>query len=271
VTHDQWGRPPIRLTFARACRTTRSALGIPQRRLAELVGIDRSYIARIEQGHANVSLDLVERITRALGLELELIVRPPLLIGDDRRQRDAMHARCSGYVDRRLTALGWRTGREVEIVHGRSHGWIDLLAFDPRSGTLLVIEIKTVLDDIGAVERQIGWYEREARAIARRRGWVAKRIVSWLLVLATDDVDERLRANREVVNLVFPVRAPAMIELLVDPLADWPAGRGLALIDPSSRRRHWLGRSRLDGRRSAAPYRDYRDAATRLIRPSPCR
>jgi transcriptional regulator with XRE-family HTH domain len=268
VNHEHWGRPPIRITFARACRATRAALGMPQRRLADLVGVDRSYIARIEHGRANVSLDLVERITRALGLELELIIRPPVMIGADRRQRDVMHARCSGYVDRRLTALGWRTSREVEIVHARSHGWIDLLAFDPRSGTLLVIEIKTVLDDIGGIERQIAWYEREARAIARRRGWVARRIVSWLLVLATDDVDERLRTNREVVDQAFPVRAPAMIERLVNPLGNWPAGRGLAMVDPSSRRRDWLRRSRLDGRRSAAPYRDYRDAATRQGRRS---
>jgi transcriptional regulator with XRE-family HTH domain len=241
---------------------------MPQRRLAERVGVDRSYIARIEQGRANVSLDLVERITRALGLEAELILRPPVLIGDDRRQRDVMHARCSGYVHRRLTASGWQTIREVEIVHARSHGWIDLLAFDSRSGTLLVIEIKTFLDDIGGVERQIAWYEREARAIARQRGWAARRVVSWLLVLATDDVDERLRVNRDVVDQAFPVRAPAMIQRLADPLGNWPAGRGLAMVDPSSRRRDWLRRSRLDGRRSAAPYRDYRDATMRQIRRS---
>jgi hypothetical protein len=43
-------------------------------------------------------------------------------------------------------------------------------------------------------------------------------------------------------------------------------GRGLALIDPSSRRRAWLIRTRLDGRRSPAPFADYADAARRLGR-----
>jgi hypothetical protein len=36
------------------------------------------------------------------------------------------------------------------------------------------------------------------------------------------------------------------------------------LVDPISRRRAWLWRTRLDGRRSTPPYRDYRDAARRL-------
>jgi hypothetical protein len=42
------------------------------------------------------------------------------------------------------------------------------------------------------------------------------------------------------------------------------SGRGLALCDPASRRREWLIRTRLDGRRSELPYRDYADAARRL-------
>jgi hypothetical protein len=41
-------------------------------------------------------------------------------------------------------------------------------------------------------------------------------------------------------------------------------GRGLALIDPTSRRRDWLLPSRSDGRRTRAPYMDYADAARRL-------
>jgi hypothetical protein len=36
-------------------------------------------------------------------------------------------------------------------------------------------------------------------------------------------------------------------------------GQSLAMIDPSSRRREWLIRTAVDGRRSAAPYADYAD------------
>ena len=42
-----------------------------------------------------------------------------------------------------------------------------MLAFDPATGILVVIEVKTRLDDLGAIERQMGWYERSAFGVAR--------------------------------------------------------------------------------------------------------
>ena len=157
---------------------------------------------------------------------------------------------------------GWDTAREVEIIQGRSRGWIDLLAFDPRTGLLLVVEIKTRLDDIGLVERQLAWYERSAFDVAHRLGWPARRVGVWLLALASAEVDAAIWANRKTLSLAFPVRAAEMATITTGGV--WPKdhGRGLALIDPRSRRRDWLdslsrrrstvGRSlpRLCGRRS---------------------
>jgi transcriptional regulator with XRE-family HTH domain len=239
-----------------------------QKRLAMAVGVSRGYIAMIELGGANPTLDVAARIGTALGLEIELAARAPIVLGD-RRQRDAVHARCSGYVHRRLRSSGWQTAREVEVVHARSHGWIDLLAFDPRTGILLVIEIKTWLDDLGTVERQLGWYERSAVTIARSLGWRPRWTAGWLLVLASGEIDEFLRANREVIDAGFPIRARAMAGTVAG--AGIEVGRGLALIDPMSRRRDWLMRSRLDGRRSAPPYIDYADAADRFRQAAPGR
>jgi transcriptional regulator with XRE-family HTH domain len=233
-----------------------------QQQLAVAVGVTRGYIANIERGRGNPSLELVDRIAVALELEIELVARSPLVIGAD-GQRDLVHARCSGYVDRRLRAAGWLTAREVEIIQGRSHGWIDLLAFDPKTGTLLVIEIKTRLDDLGAIERQLGWYERSSFGVARRSGWRPRRTIGWLLVLASDEVEAVVRSNRELMAQAFPTRARAMADLLIDP--EMRAGpRGMALIDPTTKRRAWLAPSRVDGRRSRAPFTDYGDAARRL-------
>lgn len=121
-------------------------LDITQQELADAVGVSRPYIASVESGRANPSLDVVERIAGALGLQLELRGQAPVTFNSP-RQRDLVHARCSGYVDRRLAGAGWLTRREVTIVRGRMRGWIDLLAFDPRRRILLVVEIKTWLDD----------------------------------------------------------------------------------------------------------------------------
>ena len=212
----------------------------------------------IERGEANPSLNLVEEIAHALGLDVRLSIRPPIFPAGP-RVLDSVHARCSAYVDRHLRALGWATAREVEIVHGRSHGWIDLLAFDPRTETLLIIEIKTRIDDLGGLERQLGWYERMAWQPARRLGWRPARIASIVLALASDEVERVVRSHRDLLALAFPMRAPQIADLLALPKE--LSGRGIALIDPSSRRREWLIRTSIDGRRSRLPYRDYADAA----------
>jgi hypothetical protein len=166
-------------------------------------------------------------------------------------------------VDRRLRALGLETAREVEVVHGRSHGWMDLLAFDRRSGTLLLIEVKTRLDDLGAVERQLDWYERSVRETVRRFGWSPRRVRSWLIVLASEEVEVVVRANRDFFDRAFPERATAMARSLDGPPIGDGSGRGLAMVDPANRGRRWLIRTRADGRRSPARYSDYADAARR--------
>jgi len=236
-------------------------LDITQQTLADAVGVSRAYIAAIESGRANPSLDLVVRVADRLGIEIDLVAREPLVLA--RPQHDLVHARCSGYIDRRLRRAGWHVRREVEAVHGRSHGWIDLLAFDPRTGTLAIIEVKTRVDDLGAIERQLGWYERSARALAGQFGWRPRNVVGWLLILASDEVDVAIRANHDALVAAFPMRAVEMARVVSGEVPPG-SGRALALIDPSSRRREWLLKSRSDGRRTPARYRDYADAARRF-------
>jgi transcriptional regulator with XRE-family HTH domain len=252
---------PVRMpiTFGRACRATRIGLDLTLQQVATRVGITGSYLARIERGLANPTLSLIEAIAGALGLEIDWVIRAPIFI-EGHPRRDLVHARCSASTHRRLTAAGWAVVREVEVVHGRQRGWIDLLAFDPRTETLYVIEIKTRLDDVGALERQVAWYERLARATAAGFGWRPRSVVTWVLALASEEVELAIRANREVLRLGFPWRGPELVSVIAD---QRPARvrRGLALIDPRSRRRNWLIAPRVDGRRSPAPYRDYADAA----------
>lgn len=251
----------IRVTFARLSRSTRLRLHLTQQELADATGVSRSHIAKIELGQGNPSLDAVERIALALELDLELVGRTPVTVGAE-GQRDLVHARCLSHVEGRLRTAGWVTAREVEIVHARSHAWIDLAAFDQTYGTVAIIEIKTRLDDLGAIERQLGWYERSAYDVARRLGWQPKHVVSWLLVLESEEVEAVLRSNRELMARAFPMRARAMSDVLSGEVPT--TRRGMALIDPRSKRRTWLVPSRIDGRRSESPYARYADAARRL-------
>jgi hypothetical protein len=203
-------------------------------------------VQRVEACTVNVTVDTAGRILDALGVAVEPVFRAPFVASA--RQLDRAHAQCVAYVQRRLEAAGWLVRREVEILGGRSHGWIDVLAFDPATRTLLVIEVKTEIHDVGRIERTLGWYGREAWAAAQRLGWRPAVVRTVLVVLATEANDERLRTNREILAQAFPARGMAVLS----------SGRsGLALIDPRSHRREWLGRAVVDGRRSRAPYRDY--------------
>lgn len=250
----------IRLSFATWCRATRLDMDITQQDLADAVGVSRSHIAAIEGGRANPTIAVVDRVGAVFGVDLGLRAQEPLLIGGG-HTRDGLHAWCSGYGGRRLRGAGLLTAREVEIREGRALGWIDLLAFDPRTGLLLIIEVKTALDDIGRLERQLGWYERMAMRTDVVAAWKPTHVRTWCLVLATAVADEQISAHRDVLRPAFPVRAASMQSMLVGGPA--VAGRGIAMIDPQGRRRDWIIPSRSDGRRWPAPYAD--PAAARAV------
>jgi transcriptional regulator with XRE-family HTH domain len=250
----------ISIRLAGIVRDGRLANGWTKTALGERTRISRQMIGAVEAARANPSLDVIVGLLEGLGIDVDLAVKGPVIVGSE-RQRDAAHARCSAYVQRRLEIAGWQVAREVRIESGRYVGWIDLLAFHEDTATLLIIEIKTRLDDVGAIERSMDWHMREAIGAARRLGWRPRRSAGWLLALATDEVDDQVRRNRAIWDSAFPARARMMSEVLRDP--GGASSRGFALVDPRSRRRDWLIHTRIDGRRSVAPYRGYADFIAR--------
>lgn len=247
---------PIR-AIASAVADLRRAIGWSQAELGKRAGFSQSFVSLVENNRIDdLTLSGATRLLEAMGARLEVVITTPFL-GDRARQRDPVHAKCSSYVATRLQRSGWLTATEVEVGGDRSRGWIDVLAYHPHHRLLLVIELKTEIRDIGAIERSLGWYEHEAWAAARRLNWRPRQVVGCLLLLDTDANAARLTDNRATFRAGFPIRA-SILRGIVDDGALPPRGsRAVAVIDPRSRRRDWLRPSRLDGRPTPAPYADY--------------
>ena len=228
-----------------------------QRRLGRVTGLDHSVIGRIERGQMpELSFRTAIRVLNGLGVEPNLRLIAPRVA--EPAVRDRAHARCVATVARRLVRAGYMVVTEAEVGSGRWRGFIDVIAMHPSQRLLLVIEVKTELRDIGDVDRQLGAYVDAAWDVAKAQGWRPRGVTGILAVLATSESDARLQDLRAYVDHAFKLRARNLAELAEGFSAEMPArgARGLVMVDPGSRRRHWMIPTAIDGRRTAAPYAD---------------
>lgn len=62
------------IAFGKRVREVRKGKGISQEKLAEMAGIDRSYMGNIERGEKNVTLKKVYEICDALEVKIQNLV-----------------------------------------------------------------------------------------------------------------------------------------------------------------------------------------------------
>ncbi|MGC4076662.1 MAG: helix-turn-helix transcriptional regulator [Rubrivivax sp.] len=62
--------------LARHLRALRAARGLSQEALADLADLHRTYIGSIERSERNVSLDNIERMAAALGVDVSELLMP---------------------------------------------------------------------------------------------------------------------------------------------------------------------------------------------------
>lgn len=193
-----------------------------QRRLAEAANVKRWVIVAVEAGRGDqVRVESLAAIVVALGGRISLRV---LYQGEALdRLRDQRHAALVEAIVRRLRAAGWDVATEVSFSIYGERGSIDVLAVHPGTGSLLVIEVKSVVPDVGGMLMTLDRKVRLARDIATRQlGWRVTS-VSKLLVLPEDrTVRRRVAEHAETFAVALPARNVAVKQWLGRP------GDGLA-------------------------------------------
>ncbi len=59
-----------RNTLARILKKNRKDLKLSQEKLAELAGLHRNYIGAVERGEVNIAVDNIEKLAKALDIEI---------------------------------------------------------------------------------------------------------------------------------------------------------------------------------------------------------
>jgi len=189
-------------------RALRRRLGWRQSDVAARAGCAQATVSETERGHLP-SVPILRRILAAL--DAHLVVEVRWRAGELDRLLDADHAALAALVAKLLGAAGWEVRVEVTYNEFGERGSIDLLAFMPATGTLLVVEIKT---DIAAVEqtlRKLDEKVRLSRDIAGERfGWQVRH-VGWLLVMPeSSTLRRKVAAHEALFEKAFPTRGAAV-------------------------------------------------------------
>ena len=229
---------PVR--FGQSLRALRRRQPWTQQELADRAGVSQAAVSRAERGQVrHLTIRTIDRIAEALGARSSLRL---YWHGEDLdRLLDAAHAGLVEQVVVLLAAHGWQVVPEATFSEFGERGSIDVLAYHPRFGALLIIEVKSVVPDMQAM---LGGIDRKVRLgpkLAGRRGWRV-RSVSRLLVLEEDRTSRRrLEAHGATVSAVMPLGSRAVRRWIAAPTG--PVGGVLFLpASPRTTTRRRVGR-----------------------------
>ncbi len=215
-----------------------------QRAVAARGRVSAATVGRHENGRIG-SIDALERHAAVFGLRVE--VRLAGRAGELARITDEEHAAIVEAVAATLRAAGFVVEPEVSFNEWGERGRMDLLAYHPETGTLVIVEVKTQLLDLQDLFGNLDTKVRLAGAVAERLGWAVRRRVTLLVVADTSH-------NRQVVR-----RHPAQFgrfasrDLARVPLAEDGARLLSWMTHERASRPAWLaGRQRIRRRRRVA-------------------
>ena len=179
--------------------------GWSQEELARKARVSQPRVSRIERGHiGSMRLDDVRRVAAALDIRIDVYAR--WRAGDLDRLLNAKHSELHELVARWFAEElpDWVLAPEVSFSIYGERGVIDILAWHEKTGSLLVIELKTAIADVNELLGTMDRKKRLAAQVASERGWHPKTVSTWLIVADTRTNRRRLDAHMAVIRNAFP-------------------------------------------------------------------
>ena len=208
-------------------RAMRIRRGLRQVDVARLARVSDVTVSRIEHGRFDaLSLRAIRAVARALDVRVDLA--PWSRHGDLHRFATAEHASLVETIIQTLRELGWEAHAEVSFSSDGERGFVDILAWHAATRTLLVIEVKTEIVDVGELLGTFDRKRRLARAIALEHGWTPGVIASAVIVLDTHTNRRRVAEHAETFRTQMPADGRTLRGFLRKPsgplsaLAFWP-------------------------------------------------
>ncbi|HEY5486045.1 MAG TPA: helix-turn-helix domain-containing protein, partial [Candidatus Limnocylindrales bacterium] len=211
-----------RQRFGRSVRALRQRLGWRQADLAVRCHVSQTTVSRIERGMvAGTALDAIERVVVGLGGELDVRVR---WRGEELdRLLDAVHAAIGERLVEILAGIGWRCAVEVTFWIRGERGSVDLLAWHPATGRLLVVETKSVVPDLQQMLASLDRKVQLAPEIAARRGWRGTGVAKAIVLAGNSANRGRVERFGATLRTVLPSDGRAMRRWLAAPEGPCPA------------------------------------------------
>lgn len=200
----------LRVHVGSQVRNLREETGLTQAVLAAGAGINRSHVARIEEGTARPSMEVLVAVAATLGADLGVRLFP----GPGPRLRDRLQAPIVEALLRRLHAR-WMATPELPVPKAR--GFIDV-ALALRGAALgLACEVHSELRSVEAVLRRL---LEKAGALAEL-GTHGSSVSTLLVVRSTLATREIVRLHESTFAAAFPARIDEALAALCGPDAPW--------------------------------------------------
>ena len=240
------------LRFGAAIRIARIRRGWRQSDLAAAAGVSRGTVSRIERSAIHeISFGTLVAVAAALDVRVELLTRSRG--ADLDRLLNQKHAALAEAVIARFRRIGgWVVRPEVSFSEWGERGIVDLLAWHEPSASVLVIELKTEIVDVGEL---LGTLDRKRRlgvAIAASVGWPARTVATCLIVGESMSNRRRVDAHAGTFRAALPADGRRARAWLRNPAGDL---RALLFVSDARRgsvRSSFASVRRVSSRRSAA-------------------